>query len=198
MTSEAIIREPAPSVDLAIPPGPWDADVWLIEKPQRLETSGSTECAVRTCERPAGTADGDWPQPSDVLCLAQRRRRHKDPKARGLSVEDFIEYQATASPIRLPRGARTRVTHLPPIDFTRVSPRLARELRWLTARNVNRGTGRDVEALNQLLRKCIAIGAANGYESILEFPTDPDDPHWVCPYCRDRAHRHRARHVVPK
>lgn len=142
---------PLPIID-----GPWNADVWNIERPLRFETGGDRECFVESCTAPAGKALGERPRPEDVLCVAHRRRRAELPKL--VSVTDFIEMQKSASPIRQPRGAKNRLEFFHPIDFRLIHHRLAEELRYVTSIKVNRNNWRDPRYANDVLRTAIAIG----------------------------------------
>lgn len=157
------------TLDLPVPAGPWSADAWLIERPLRLETSGTATCVVSACGRPAGTGAGDRPGGADVLCVAHRRRYLKQPR---IPLPQFIADQETASPIRAPRGANTRKRFYPPIDFTAVAPQLAHELRYITSVKIRRahwGTGDYVQAL---LRAAVHYGQQRGMVSLLAHPVD--------------------------
>jgi len=157
------------TLDLPVPTGPWSADAWLIERPLRLETSGTATCVVSPCGRPAGTGGGDRPGAADVLCVAHRRRYLKQPR---IPLPQFIADQATASPIRAPRGANTRKRFYRPIDFTAVAPQLAHELRYITSVKIRRahwGTGDYVQAL---LRAAVHYGQQRRLASLLAEPTD--------------------------
>lgn len=170
---------PAPAYPpLRVIEGPWNTDVWLIERPLRYETAGDQLCAVEACGRPAGKALGDKPRPDDVLCVAHRRRRAKLPSLP--SVSDFIDAQASTSPIRKPRGVSGRLDFYRPIDFTLVHPRLAEELRFVTGIRVNRNSWRNPEYVNSVLRATIAVGHQTGAETIAEVADklDSPDPRW--------------------
>ena len=156
------------TLDLPVPQGPWLADVWLIERPLRLATSGTSTCAVPGCGRPAGRADGDKPRETDVLCIAHRRRHLKSaPK---MPVRQFIEEQTAAHPICAPRGAQTRKQHFPPIDFTRIRPRVAHELRYIVAHKLQRGGWADNEYIYSVLRCAVVFCEHLALESLLQRP----------------------------
>lgn len=171
--------EPAPRYpQLRTIEGPWNADVWLIERPLRYETAGNLECAVEACARPAGKALGDKPRPDDILCLAHRRRRAKMPSLP--SVSDFIAEAASTSPILRPRGAVRRIAYYQPIEFTLIHPRLAGELRFVTGVRVNRNSWRNAEYVNSVLRAAIAVGSQIGADSVVAVAEalEAPDPRW--------------------
>lgn len=140
---------------LPILDGPWNADVWELERPVRLATSGTTECVVATCSLPAGAAEGDRPQATDSLCTGHRRRRAKG--SHEATLEQFIQNQATARVIGRSRGANTRKPTYPAIDFRLVDPRLADELRYVVSIKVNRNSWRDPRYVNTLLLAAIFL-----------------------------------------
>ena len=165
--AEPLERDPVDTLDLPVPQGPWLADVWLIERPLRLATGGTTACAVPGCGRLAGRADGDKPRETDVLCIPHRRRHLKS--ARKMPVRQFIERQATAHPIGAPRGAQTRRPHYPAIDFTRVQPRVAHELRYIVAHKLQRGGWADNDYVHSVLRCAVVFGEHFALESLLQY-----------------------------
>jgi integrase len=144
--------------------------VWVIERPLRLAAGSTSACAVPRCGRPAGRAAGDKPRETDVLCVAHRRRHLKS--ARKLPVRQFIDEQAAASPICAPRGAQTRKPHYPPIDFTRLRPRVAHELRYIVAHKLRRGGWGDNEYIHSVLRYAVAFCEHFALESLLQHPLD--------------------------
>ncbi|WP_144796578.1 tyrosine-type recombinase/integrase [Microbacterium paludicola] len=158
---------------LPTPAGPWNQPVWLVERPVRFATAGDLDCAVSGCTRPAGTAPGDLPKAEDVLCVAHRRRRIKSTPAP--SVPDFISLQATASPIRLARGAMTRKKFHKPIDFTFVHSRLAEELRYVTSIQINRNRWREPAWVVTLLRAALQIGHDRQLVHVADFSDALDD-----------------------
>lgn len=155
--------------------GPWNSDVWLMERPLRYETAGDRPCAVDECDRPAGKALGDKPRPEDILCVPHRRRRAKLPQL--VSVSEFIQTQSGSSPIRLARGARTRLQYFHPVDFTRVHPRFAEELRYVTSIRVNRNIWRAPEYVNDVLRAAIHLGAHVGAVHVADLSGILEAPH---------------------
>lgn len=167
MTSPAAPTPVPEPVGLSIPPGPWQDDMWLIERPVREATSGTDECAVTSCALPAGRAVGDRPHDTDILCVAHRRRLRKSASQPRLST--FIEEQATASPIRKPRGDPGRRQHYPPIDFTLVSPRLREELRYVAAVKILRNHWRDPRYVNGVILQAISVARAKGHTSLSDF-----------------------------
>lgn len=162
-----------PHAHLAVPEGPWNAASWAIERPLRFATSGSDTCAVRTCDRPAGGADGDVRRPTDVLCVAHRRRLDKGAKPESLA--DFIASQADR-PIRKPRGAKSRRETYAPIEFELVHPHLAHELRFIAGTKVNRRSWRDPQYIARVLRAAVEYGSETGVTTLAEFPPVPDGP----------------------
>lgn len=156
---------------LAIPDGPWMADVWLIEKPVREVASGTLTCVVTTCDRPAGRANGDRARDTDVLCIAHRRRWRKACRAPD-ELNHFIDEQSEASPIRQPRGRPGGKTHHPPIDFTLLHPRLSEELRYVAAIKIGRNQWRDPRYVNEVLRAVIRIAGECGFTSLADFRAD--------------------------
>lgn len=167
-TAAAVRGRAVDTLELHVPPGPWLADVWLIERPLRLVTGGASTCAVPGCGRPAGRADGDMRRETDVLCVAHRRRHLKSAKK--TPVRQFIEEQAIAHPICAPRGARNRKPHYPAIDFTRVRPRVANELRYVVAHKLQRGGWGDNEYIHAVLRCAVAFCEHFALESLLQHP----------------------------
>lgn len=166
--AEPLDRGSVDTLDLPVPQGPWLADVWLIERPLRLATSGTAVCAVPGCGLPAGRADGDKPRETDVLCTPHRRRHLKS--ARKMPVRQFIEEQAAAHSIGAPRGAHTRKPHYPPIDFTRVRPRVAHELRYVVAHKLQRGGWSDNDYIHSVLGCAVAFCEHFALESLLQYP----------------------------
>ncbi|MEV0899074.1 site-specific integrase [Actinoplanes sp. NPDC049802] len=161
---------PAPA-SLPILPGPWQSDVWLIERPLQLVASGTSECVVAGCNRPAGTAEGDKPRPTDVLCVGHRRRLRK--QGGGMSAVDaFVAEQSGARPIRAPGGAVTRKPFFPPVDFTLADPQLALELRYITGIRITRGHWTCGEYVVNVLRETLAYGREHQLRSLLDFPVD--------------------------
>lgn len=166
--AEALAGRVVDTLDLQIPQGPWLADVWLIERPLRLLASGTDTCAVPGCGRPAGRAEGDKPRETDVLCVAHRSRHLKSAKK--VPVRQFIEEQAAARPILASRGARTRKPHYPPIDFTRLHPRVAHELRYVAAQKLQRGGWGGNEYTHAVLRCAVAFCEHFALDSLLQHP----------------------------
>lgn len=139
---------------LTIPEGPWLADVWLMPRPIREATATSQPCLVTTCEGTAGTPEGERPADRHRLCAAHQRRMRK---ANRTDTDAFAKEQAVGKPILKPRGARNRVEHLPPVDFTRVHPRFAEELRWVIATKIRRSHWRGDAYVDQLLREALSL-----------------------------------------
>jgi len=150
---------------LRVPDGPWMADRWQVARPRRLDTDGTLTCAVACCDRPAGGAKGDIPKPSDVLCLAHRRRFSKISPLPAL--DHFIEQQAFR-PILRARGANTRTEIYPTVDFTRVHPRVAHELRYVTAYKVSQRRWNNSEYVSSALRGILLFAERLGLTSLLD------------------------------
>ncbi len=164
------VISPVPA-SLPVLPGPWQSDVWLVERPLRFVAGETSECVVAGCTRPAGTADGDKPRPIDVLCVGHRRRYRK--QAAGMATLGvFIAQQASARPIRAPGGANTRKPFYPSIDFTVADPRLAEELRYITGIRIQRGHWTSGEYVVNVLREALAYGQTHQLRSLLDFPVD--------------------------
>lgn len=164
---------------LNIPDGPWNADVWVIQRPLRHVTSGEITCAVATCDGPAGRAEGDPIQATDVLCIPHRQRFWKG-KVRGTSdVSEFIKQQATCSRIQPPRGRPpARKPYCTPIDFTRVSSTLANELRYIAAVKTRRMMWRDGDYIAKILGTAIDLAVKYTISSFREFPLPPANLTW--------------------
>ncbi|MET3807551.1 hypothetical protein ABIB25_004577 [Nakamurella sp. UYEF19] len=77
------------------------ADVWMVDRPPAISTSGYSVCAVDTCDRASGTPESDRPKPADVLCLPHQRRFRKTYRS---VLPAFITAQAQAPRICQPRG----------------------------------------------------------------------------------------------
>lgn len=152
---------------LRVPDGPWMADRWEVARPKRLETDGALVCAVACCDRAAGAATGDTPKPSDVLCVSHRRRLFKIVPIPPL--DQFIESQAER-PILRPRGASTRKPVYPTVDFTRVHPRVANELRYVTAYKVSQGRWNNAEYVSSALRGMLLFAERERLTSLLDMP----------------------------
>lgn len=151
-----------------IPDGPWMQDVWVMWRPKREEASGTINCAVANCERPAGCAAGDVPRETDVLCVPHRRRLRKMPGA-SESLASFIEEQATASPILRRRGANTRKPDFPPVIFALAPAQLRADLRYVTAIKIKRNQWRNPEYVNAVLRSAIQFAADKGHTCLSDF-----------------------------
>jgi len=87
-----------------------------------------------------------------------------------MPVRQFIEEQATAHPICAPRGTPTRKPHYPPIDFTRVRPRVAHELRYIVAHKLQRGGWADNEYIHSVLQCAVVFCEHFVLESLLQHP----------------------------
>lgn len=148
--------------------GPWTADSWLIERPTRFEASGAEQCRVGACNLPAGRAEGDPARPTDVLCVAHRRRLMKRGGG-AAALDEFVQEQASASPIRAPRGANSRQPHYPAVDFWRAPARLANELRHVTSIKVRRQHWKQPEYVNSVLRGAIDFSRETGADSLTSF-----------------------------
>jgi integrase len=154
---------------LPILEGPWLADVWLIEQPVRHQVSGEKVCLVSSCDLPAGRAQGQKARETDVLCLAHVRRYAKSKSARDVQV--FAVEQASAQPILAPRGATTRRTHFPAINFKMISDSLAEELRYLSSIKIRRNHWTNPKYVFQVIGSAVHYGAAKGLTSIVDFPS---------------------------
>lgn len=172
MTATGAARRPTPN-SFRVPDGPWNTDIWLIPRPNRQATSGSTTCAVATCDRPAGRAEGDPVRPTDVLCLGHRSRFRKSPDV--TSIDTFIEEQSTARPILEQRGTTNRKPFYPPIDFTQAPGTLADELRYVTAIKTSRMKWRNGYYIYYVLRGAIDLAVKYGFGSLRDFPLPPPD-----------------------
>lgn len=118
-------------------PGPWQADQWRIPRPLREYSDATTLCVISGCGHPAGPDPERGSRPEDMICVPHRRRFRKQKPSSTL--EDFIATQASASPIRRPRGANTRLEYFPTIDFTAASSTFVAELRFTIGEHVNTG-----------------------------------------------------------
>ena len=145
--------------------------MWLVERPLRFVAGDTQECAVAGCGRPAGTAEGDKPRPTDVLCVGHRRRHNKQGGGIAI-VEEFIAQQAQARPIRAPGGVNTRKPFYPPIDFTLIHPQLADELRYIAGTRIRRGHWHSGEYVVNILRAAIGYGREYRLRSLLDYPVD--------------------------
>lgn len=174
MSADKALRKAQPSTaDIEVPDGPWNVDVWHIERPPRYATSGEVSCAVTICDRPAGRADGDPVRDTDVLCIAHRRRYKADKTTYDVAV--FVEKQSSLRPILRPRGAMTAKLHFPPVDFRLVSSTLANELRYVTAIKTQRMRWHDPEYIAYVLRGAIELAVEYKITSLLDFPLPPAD-----------------------
>jgi integrase len=153
---------------LCVPEGPWNADVWLMEKHPRHAKGGTASCAVERCGVSAGTPEGSRPRKTDVLCLGHHARYRKQVPLPVL--QTFIAEQATAKPICKSKPAPNRKRFYPPIDFAAVHPQFARELRYVVATRVRRGQWSDSAYVNQVLRVLLELGRLTGRHSLLEDP----------------------------
>jgi integrase/recombinase XerD len=148
--------------NLAVPPGPWDADAWIIERPDRFHTSGDQTCAVATCDRPAGRAQGVKAHIADVLCISHRRRfkKCKEP-----SISTFIETQRTARPILNPRG-KTNRKPFSPITFNRIRPGAAHELRYIVGMKIKIRSWSDSRYIHQCVSAAVELCALFDIDSL--------------------------------
>jgi integrase len=151
-----------------VPEGPWNADVWLMEKHPRHAKGRAASCRVDGCGVPAGTPEGSRPRKTDVLCLGHHARYRKQVPLPDLQI--FIAEQATAKPIRKSPPAATHQRFYLPVDFTRVHPLYAQELRYMVATKVRRGQWSDSVYVNQVLRTLLELGRLTGRSSLLESP----------------------------
>lgn len=157
---------------LPVPPGPWNADVWLIPRDlPRFEVSGTSTCAVEGCERPAGAVAHRVALPQHALCVGHQRRFQKDTNQKDLVA--FTSDQATASPIRQPRGKSERKSGYPPIRFDEAPALLANELRLIVARKSAQDRWSNARYIHEVLSTAIELANMRGYESILDFPVPP-------------------------
>lgn len=169
MTLTAVPTTEEPGLDLLpVLHGPWTAETWLIERPARFQASGESACLVLRCSHPAGRAEGDPARPTDVLCVAHRRR-HAKRGGGTAALDDFISEQASASPIRAPRGANSRQPHYPSVEFWKAPTRLANELRHVTSIKVRRQQWKDPQYVNAVLRGAIDFSRRTGAESLTAF-----------------------------
>ena len=166
----------APQV-LQIPEGPWNVDVWHIPRVQQVSVpTGDNACAVTTCERAAGRIIGEATKDTDVLCLGHRRRFWK--RGQQMSVAEFISQQGHLRPICRPRGKPpARKDFCDPVDFTKVSPILANELRYIVAVKSTRFIWREPNYVASVLRTAIKLASKYNFDSLRDFPTAPTEIH---------------------
>lgn len=171
--AEAAEQEPVANVGFRVPDGPWNADVWLIERGPEYPVSGEITCAVATCDRNAGHVDGEEVREYDILC-AGHRRRFVCAKPRP-SIAEFVAQQATARTLDQHTGGIPKRPHYPPIDFTRAPPELANELRYIAAIKTKRMIWTNARYVSITLRAAIDLAGKYGFRSLRDFPVPPKD-----------------------
>ncbi|MCW2763952.1 MAG: hypothetical protein JWR85_4153 [Marmoricola sp.] len=191
MSTVRVREAPLPS-SLPIMEGPWNSDVWLIERPVPPRPSGDVACAVATCSGLAGRAQGQKARSSDVLCASHKTRLRK--ARQGHDIERFIAEQALARPILEARGVRERQTHFSPIDFTKVPESFADEIRYIAGIKIARNHWTSPSYTHKVVVTAVEIGARIGATTLRGLPSTEAE---LAKFLTDGADRARTMPGVP-
>jgi hypothetical protein len=157
------------TLNLPLEDGPWLADKWTLSRPQRFEADGSSTCVVKSCQLLAGRTPGDKQRTTDVLCVGHRRRYAKLSSKPIL--ETFIDDQSDRV-ILAKRGADTWEEVFPEIDFRRVDPRVAHEMRYVIGRKVRERRWGSSAYVSSAVGAILLYAERKGLASLLEVPVE--------------------------